>query len=40
VDDLKVAIKKKNEHTLIGIDAHVLNLWKVSESSWCKVDAI
>jgi len=40
VDDLKEAIKKKNEHTLPGIGAHVLNLWKVSESSWYKVDGI
>jgi len=30
VDDLKEAIKKKKEHSLAGIDAVALNLWKLS----------
>ena len=31
VDHLKKAIKKENERTLSGIDAHELEIWKVSQ---------
>jgi hypothetical protein len=40
VDDLKEAIKKKNEPELDHLAATALNIWKVGESSWCKVDDI
>ena len=33
MDKLKEVIKKK-EHTLVGIDADRLDIWKVSASSW------
>jgi len=38
VDNLKQEIKKKNQ--LAGIDADALDLWKVGESSQCRVDDI
>ena len=37
---MKEAIKKKKEHSFAGIDADALNLWKVGESSRCRVDDI
>ncbi|KAF8229904.1 hypothetical protein L208DRAFT_1401294, partial [Tricholoma matsutake] len=30
VDDLKDMVKKKLEHALVGIDAHTLEIWKLS----------